>query len=257
MFVSASYVRNALDKLGFVDYEFLQAESKEDKTFKWLDQYAGVDYIIKDENNCIYTLASRIRFVRPEALKIYPEFTIRGEKYSNIKSEYLKRKQSFDNGSLYPYFTMQSWYSASVFKCGALTKTICLYEFMKRNPQAVSIQYSNRPFYCIKWEDIKDCDYPIIITGSLWENGETIVVLKSTDHIWGIEILSSTLTRGEPIAIWFVEDKNGNLFECSKRKIKSFGGKSKITEEERSNLIQQTWNDIKHERIQQTMPNMP
>jgi hypothetical protein len=168
MYISSSYTREALDRLGMSNYEYFQAESKDDKLFNWLDLYAGVDWIIKDEKNCLYTVASRIRFVRPESKTIYKDFTIRGELYSNIKSEYMKRIESINNGSLYPNYTIQAWYSSSIFKCGAIIETKHLYDFMKKQPQLVSTRWSNRPFYVVGWYDIQIADYPIkIVSESL------------------------------------------------------------------------------------------
>ena len=168
-FISSSYTIDTLNNLGMSNFEYFQAESKNDALFKWLDLYSGIDWLIKDKNNSIYTVASRIRFVRPEKPKIYQEFTIRGELYGGIKSEYQKRITSIKNGSLYPYFTIQSWFSGSHFMCGAVIKTQDLYDFIKRQPHAVGEMFSNRTFYTVKWDNVKDCEYPILVaTSSLY-----------------------------------------------------------------------------------------
>ena len=163
---SYHYTRDALDNLGMSHFEYFQSESDSDNTLKMLDRLAGIDGFIKNRNDCIYTLATRNRFVRPEKPTIYTDFTIRGDKFNDVKSEFTKRISSINNGSLYPHFTIQAWFSASLFMCGAVVKTQNLYSFVKCQPQAVKTGFSDRPFYSVSWRDIKDCEYPILIATS-------------------------------------------------------------------------------------------
>jgi hypothetical protein len=160
--VSSSLALTALYALGLGGCEILSAENNNDKALQMMDRLAGIDWLI-NLSGSLYTVASRIRFVRPEKPTIYRQFTLRGDKYKDVKSEFTKRMDSINNGSLFPYLTMQCWISASQFVCGAMMKTKDLYSFIKEQPQVVMTNYSDRVFYSVNWEDVKTCEYPIII----------------------------------------------------------------------------------------------
>ncbi len=163
---SQDLTRDSLNHLGFQQLEYFQSETSNDELLKQLDRCSGIDGFLKDKDNCIYTLATRNRFIHPDKQTVYPEFTIRGDLYSDVKSEFTKRINSINNGSLFPYYTLQSWFSGSTFLCAALTKTQDLYHFIKTQPKAVFQGFSDRRFYCVKWDDLKSCDYSITIATS-------------------------------------------------------------------------------------------
>lgn len=48
-------------------------------------------------------------------------------------------------------------------------------------------------------------------------------MLENGDTVFGIELLSSGITKGKPVVIWLVRDKKGKIFSCSKRKITPLG----------------------------------
>ena len=165
---TSNLMEDTLANLGILkDYDFIQTETNNDRLTNWLDNNAGIDGFIKQkETDIVYSLASRIRNY---TTKIYPEFTIRQEKYENHKSEYIKRLEAIKNGGLFPTFTIQSWYSGSVFVAGAMIKTKDLYSFITDYPIAVKHGYSDRDFIAVTWNNLQEISSSImIVTSSLF-----------------------------------------------------------------------------------------
>ena len=164
------YTTKTFDIIGLSNFQYLQIEGSNDKVLKWMDEKAGIDWLLIDKDDEGYGVATRNRFFNPDKPTMYPDFTIRCELYDNIKSEYMKRTNSIKNNSMYPWFQMQSWWSASIFQAAAIGRTIDIYDFIKNNindPKLVKKEHSNRPFYAVGWNNMKNQNYSVYITGSL------------------------------------------------------------------------------------------
>ena len=168
---SSQFASDALKHFNLSGCQFLSVEENANTLLnQWLDRYSGIDWLIKDATDAIYGLSTRMRYVSADKPKIYEDFTIRADRYSGIASEDTKRTRALTKGSLFPVFTCQCWYSGSNFQCGAMMSTSDLYTFMKQQPHLVSTMYSDRTFYCVKWNDIKSAGFPIsIVTGSKYQ----------------------------------------------------------------------------------------
>lgn len=163
MITSSIYTPQSLQCLGITGSEYIQVECDKDTLSKRLDINAGIDWIVIHNDNSVMTYAVRNRFVEPDKPSIYRDFTIRLEKQDDIPSEYEKRKRAIEMNTLYPIRTIQCWYSASIWQCGAIMLTNDLYTFMKQYPECVKEEFSDRPFYAIKWRAIQMADFPITI----------------------------------------------------------------------------------------------
>ena len=162
---SSLLVPDALSHLG-LSGSLAQVESSivsGSLVLEWMDRFAGIDWVVKDSENNIGGIASRIRFVSAAHPYPYEEFTVRCDKYYGAISEYDKRIHAIKHGYMFPTFTMQSWYSGSVFLCGAYILTKDLYKFAEEFEYLVSTEHSDREFKAIKWHDLERTGYKIVV----------------------------------------------------------------------------------------------
>jgi hypothetical protein len=126
------------------------------------DTMFGIDFLTKDDKG-IHTFATRIRYAK-EGGRYWSDFTVRQELYPNTPSEYLKRTSSIKEGSLYPTYTLQAWFTEKEeFVSGAVIETQHLYHFINKYWSYVGTSYSDRPFLTIDWNKIQSKGYPISI----------------------------------------------------------------------------------------------
>ena len=161
---SSLLVPDALNHLGFTqEIQHVETQTSGSIICQWLDRFAGIDYITRDDHNNIGGIASRIRFVSTSHPDPYEEFTVRCDKYFGAISEYDKRIHAIKHGYMFPTFTMQSWYSGSLFLCGAYILTKDLYKFSEEFEYLVSTEHSDREFKAIKWHDLERTGYKIVV----------------------------------------------------------------------------------------------
>jgi hypothetical protein len=136
------------------NYQFQSTEDNHE-FFQWLDVSAGIDGFVKTEQG-VFGVASRIRFQK-ENKPIYRDFTIRLSNH-DVKSEFDKRLESINNGSIFPFFTLCAWYRDKEFICGARINTRELYEIITNPCYKHLVKknlFSDRPFVAVSWDDLK------------------------------------------------------------------------------------------------------
>jgi hypothetical protein len=138
------------------DYEYHHLEKRENTTDEWLDQFAGVDILIK-KGNAIYGVASRIQKIN------WASFSIRSKTFYDGDTELKKRKASLNDGSIYPFFTIQAYYDKETDKFveGARIETKELYEFINNNPdkfhKGINKGEKDNEFRYVYFDDLEDC----------------------------------------------------------------------------------------------------
>lgn len=136
-----------------------------DEHAKKLDRYAGIDlWHINENKGVIRGVASRIQFSDTN----WATFTIRKKRESGTKTEYEKRKYAIENSCLYPTLTLQAYINDNEEIQGfAIAKTKDLITMIDNGKAAIKHtgedQHGQASFYVIKWQDIKENDYPIYI----------------------------------------------------------------------------------------------
>jgi len=159
---SQTYITEVCD-LFLSEYEYLHLEKQDNLTDKWLDQYSGIDILIK-KGNALYGVASRIQKGN------WASFTIRSKTYYGNDTELKKRKESINNGSIYPYYTIHAYYKKNIDESGLVTYTYTngaiietkeLYEFMKYNSNKINKSTNkgdDNDFIYINFEDLIWCE---------------------------------------------------------------------------------------------------
>jgi len=141
-----------------VDIISIEGNDNNTVILKWLDQYSGIDYIGKKENNQLITIACRIQWDID-----YKTFTIRFQRTSGTKTEFDKRIEAIEKGYLYPIYTMQAYMIKNPLKilsC-ALIKTDILYKFITENQNLLYENTANKEgnkFKYVRWSDIEQLD---------------------------------------------------------------------------------------------------
>ena len=132
-------------------------EQSTDETLLMLDQYSGIDYIIKKPDNNMLGVAARIQWGNN-----WETFTIRKSRHTGTKTEYEKRKDAIKQGYFYPALTMQAYFTKDIKHLGsAIIKTKKLYDFIDWNPEKVHQRKSDNIFIYVNWGDL--IDYGIVI----------------------------------------------------------------------------------------------
>jgi len=132
---------------------------------KKLDRFAGIDlWHIDEEKGIIRGVASRIQFSDTN----WGTFTVRKERDSGTKTEYEKRKYAIEEGALYPSHTLQAYISDDEeIVSFAIAKTEDIIEMIDIEHCDVkhtgNDQKGQASFYVVKWQDMRDNNYPIYI----------------------------------------------------------------------------------------------
>ena len=144
-------------------FEIYSVEGDNSNACTVLDKDCGIDYILKI-NNVFYTAAWRSIFVK-KGEQIFSTFTLRKNRESGKKTEYDKRKEAIENGSLYPHFHIQAHVddeTKKVLRLG-IVKTKDLMNYIDTyNPKLVinnRDQKGQTSFYSIEWSDMRDKNY--------------------------------------------------------------------------------------------------
>jgi len=119
---------------------------------KALDIFAGIDLISIFGGN-IRGIASRVQWGTD-----WRTFTVRYRRRSGKETEYEKRTRQIEDGALYPYLTMQSYFDNRTdnnLLSIAVCRTMDLYKFIIENPELCIKRESDNIFYVIKWVDME------------------------------------------------------------------------------------------------------
>ena len=144
-----------LQKIIFKGVDFVSIEKKDDEVLLWLDQYAGIDYVVKSKNNNIIGIAARIQFMN------FRTFTIRKTRYTGTKTEFEKRIEAIEKGYIFPAYTLQAYFLNKNFSHAAIIPTKQLYNFIINNPNKVHERKSDNIFLFVNWNDLKNTDLKI------------------------------------------------------------------------------------------------
>tara|TARA_R110000868_G_scaffold239826_1_gene494309 strand:- start:394 stop:906 length:513 start_codon:yes stop_codon:yes gene_type:complete len=133
-----------------IDGEIISIEESDNGVLLLFDKYSGIDYLRKNDIG-LQGIASRIQFGNA-----WNTFTIRTERISGAKTEYIKRKEQIKLGYIYPFYTLQAYFDNRndlnlLSIC--IIKTVDLYEEIETNLK-VKIRVSDNVFKYINWEDI-------------------------------------------------------------------------------------------------------
>jgi hypothetical protein len=125
---------------------------------------AGIDAWHISTVKGIRGLASRIQV----GDKDWRTFTIRDKRSSGTKTEYEKRKYAIENNYLYPYLTMQAYITKdNKIISFAVARTVDIIEMIDKGMAYIDHtkkeQKGQASFHVIKWEDVKNAGYKIII----------------------------------------------------------------------------------------------
>jgi len=136
----------------FKKSELINIERNDEGVLMWFDKYAGIDWMVKSEDNHIMGIASRIQWDVD-----YRTFTIRYERWTGSKTEYDKRKEAIENQYIYPTYTLQAYFkdksNPQMLSCG-IVKTSDLYSFIGSFPYLVFENKSDNIFKYVKWDDM-------------------------------------------------------------------------------------------------------
>jgi hypothetical protein len=130
--------------------EIISIEESNNSVLLLFDQYSGIDYLRKNDIG-LQGIASRIQFG-----KAWNTFTIRTERISGAKTEYVKRKEQIKEGYIYPYYTLQAYFDNRKdlnLLSICIIKTIDLYKEIENNSK-VKTRTSDNVFKYIDWLDI-------------------------------------------------------------------------------------------------------
>lgn len=137
----------------FENSKILSIEKIDEEALIWLDQYSGIDWVEKNSENQLTTIAARIQWDIN-----YKSFTIRSERHTRTKTEFAKRKEAIKNGFLYPIFTLHAYFenksSPKLLSC-VMVKTLDFYTFIKKHPDRIYEKESDNKFKIVYWNDLK------------------------------------------------------------------------------------------------------
>ena len=116
----------------FKGSEFRNIEKSDNEILLWLDQYAGIDYIVKNKENSVLGIAARIQYDVD-----YRTFTIRYKRHTGTDTEFLKRKEAIKKGYFYPAFTLQAYFNSKnkTLLSAGIVSTKYLYNFIEQHPR--------------------------------------------------------------------------------------------------------------------------
>jgi len=144
-----------------VSGELISIENTGNKILDMLDQCSGIDMLSLSNGN-IKGIACRVQWGRN-----WDSFTIRLQRHTGTKTEYQKRIDSINNGSFYPYLTMQAYLDNkrdNKILSLAVIKTIDLYELIDTHNYLFRKRKSDNVFLYVNWLDIKHKTDKKIIT---------------------------------------------------------------------------------------------
>lgn len=135
--------------------------------FKWLDVYAGCDWIIKNQSNQIYGIAVRVQLTQPNYYhNPHNSFSIRSEMLSGRKTELEKRQQGLIDKCFGPQYQLHCFMKSEnpqEFLSGAIIKTDDLYDFLSKFPHLVGGNAKDNKFQYVRWTDLISNGYPVKI----------------------------------------------------------------------------------------------
>lgn len=152
---------NVFDKLG-INAEIESVEKYDNTAAFWMDSFAGIDYMGKDDNNNIFGIASRIQELAPTSAS-YDSFTIRSDRHTGTKTEFTKRIEAIEQGFFYAQLTLQAYIQNGEVIAAAVIKTKDLFDFIKNHPYLVKHKFSDNKFKIVLWDDLIRADYQLQI----------------------------------------------------------------------------------------------
>lgn len=146
-----------------------------------LDTLAGIDFWNIRSEAGIRGVATRI-----QRGKSWRTFTIRHKRMSGARTEYEKRKQAIEEGMLYPELTIQAYVDNGQLLSYAVAKTVDILEMIDMGRAKIKHtgpeQYGQASFYVVKWDDMKEAGYDILIRE---QNSHTKEVGTCDIGAWG------------------------------------------------------------------------
>lgn len=132
--------------------QIINIELSNNEVLAWLDSYAGIDAVRKDDNG-IQGIAWRAQFQN----KKWNTFTIRAERETGAATELEKRIEAINNGYFYPTWTIQAYFDNPEdlnLLSMAVINTKGLYRLLLTNKELFSERKSNNRFYFIEWNKV-------------------------------------------------------------------------------------------------------
>jgi len=117
-----------------------------------LDQLAGVDYWVVKSEHGMRGLASRVQTHRD-----WSTFTVRHSRPSGVDTELQKRRESINEGYLYPYWTLQAYVPNGSLENVARCQTEDLIEYIDTGKRGEHYTDRSSPsgeqFFTVHWAD--------------------------------------------------------------------------------------------------------
>jgi hypothetical protein len=158
-----------IKSFGLNPEQIISVESDVDKSKAclWLDQFAGVDWMIKNSDNNVFGVAARTQFTNPAYYHDpHDSFTIRCDTLSGRKTELAKRMDAIQNGYFFPYFTLQAYFKKEFpteLLSAAIIRTKDLYQFVKQYPYKITSNRFDNGFKVVKWDELQSNGVPVKI----------------------------------------------------------------------------------------------
>lgn len=155
-------------------------ETSNNEILSLLDKYSGIDLInIDDDCGRMFGMAVRIQPIEKQ-YKPWNTFTIRYERHTGTKTEYIKRTEAIKNEDFYPKYTIQAYTKNGEIVSAAIIMTKQLYEFIDEyiNTDLVEIKTSDNSFLVVKWQDIIDKNFIMITNPGIKK------IEQNTEHNW-------------------------------------------------------------------------
>lgn len=141
-------------------------EGVDNEICKILDLSCGIDYLkVECKNGGPKGIANRVQWIEPT--EDYNTFTIRKTRESGAATEFAKRLESIENGSLYPDLTMHTYIDKNMGEIRSLaiarTKDVIKY-ILKYNPPTRFARDESgwAEFYYCDWDDMADKGYELL-----------------------------------------------------------------------------------------------
>jgi len=139
---------------------------------RMLDIMAGIDSWMYKEKYGVIGIASRIQ----KGIN-WETFTVRKSRESGTKTEFDKVSKAIENGSIYPFYTVQAYIKDSKIEGMAICRTKSLYQLIKDKKYKIRQTGANQDgqsiFYAVKWSDFKEGEINIFTKENSWVNQQS------------------------------------------------------------------------------------
>jgi hypothetical protein len=120
-----------------------------------LDQVAGIDAWVVQQNRHIHGLASRVQWM-PRGCAPFNTFTVRIARPRGAATEYQKRCEQIENGSLYPRWTCQAYLQEGTdgLLTAAVARTEDVIAAVTAKVGRSRSAYSGERFWAVPWRPL-------------------------------------------------------------------------------------------------------